>query len=123
MSSGYGPKGLSTFVSDERDDHAVEIEEEHQEVKAELDEGFFLVRVELSEDLGGVQKVLVFEDPAESHISTLFSHLAAELLSLSAPFMPVTRCEQVYVLLPIPYYKWQIQQQRQPVAVDEEQRG
>lgn len=36
------------------DDHAVEVEEEHDEVKAELDEGFLLVHVQLAENLGGV---------------------------------------------------------------------
>jgi hypothetical protein len=29
-----------TLVADESDNHAVEVEEEHQEVEAKLDEGF-----------------------------------------------------------------------------------
>ena len=70
------------LVADEGDDHAVEVEEEHDEVETELDERFLklvsagcksgtkvgaraylLVDVELSENLGRVQKVLVLEDP------------------------------------------------------------
>ena len=30
------------FIADQGDDHAVEVEEEHQEVEAQLDEGFLL---------------------------------------------------------------------------------
>lgn len=54
---------LSTFVSDKRDDHAVEVEEEHEQMEAELDERLFLVDVEFSEDFGRVEEVLIFEDP------------------------------------------------------------
>lgn len=50
------------LVAYEGDDHAVEVEEEHDEVEAELDEGFALVDVEFAEDLGGVEEVLVVED-------------------------------------------------------------
>lgn len=39
------------LVPDERDNHAIEVEEEHQEVKSEFDERF-LVRVRLTVDLG-----------------------------------------------------------------------
>lgn len=45
------------------DDHAVEVEEEHDEVKPELDKGFALVDVEFAEDFRGVEEVLVVEDP------------------------------------------------------------
>ena len=69
------------LVTDERDDHAVEVEEEHDQVVTELDERFLrnvrglassvggsvqsylLVNIELSEDLGRVKEVLVLEDP------------------------------------------------------------
>ena len=52
------------LVADEGDDHAVEVEEEHQQVETELDERLLLVYVQLAEDLGRVEQVLVLEDPA-----------------------------------------------------------
>ncbi len=36
---------LGSFVADEGDNHAVEVEEEHEEVESQLDEGF--LRAEL----------------------------------------------------------------------------
>jgi len=53
---------LSSLVPDQCNYHAVEIEKEHEEVEAELDEGLFLVDVEFAEDLGGVEEVLILED-------------------------------------------------------------
>lgn len=50
------------LVADKGDDHAVEVEEEHDQVEAELDERFLLMNVELSENLGRIQEMLVFED-------------------------------------------------------------
>lgn len=61
---------LTPLVSDKSDDHGVEVEEEHQQVEAELDEGFLLVHVQLPEDLGSVEQVLVLEDP----VGTLLAH-------------------------------------------------
>lgn len=49
------------LVPYQRDDHAVKVEEEHEEMKAELDEGFLLVDVEFAEDFGCVEEVLVVE--------------------------------------------------------------
>lgn len=89
LSAWFGSSSLVRLVADEGDDHAVEVEEEHDEVEAELDEGFLklvsaacksgrkvgaraylLVDVELSENLGRVQKVLVLEDPVSyEHMS------------------------------------------------------
>jgi hypothetical protein len=72
---------LVRLVADESDDHAVEVEEEHEQVETEFDEGFLcsvsalspgailrwvsdlLVYVELPEDLGCIQKMLVLKDP------------------------------------------------------------
>jgi hypothetical protein len=72
---------LVRLITNKGNDHAVEVEEEHQEMEAELDEGLLqilldtahltsemlttnpLVDVELAENLGRVQKVLVVEDP------------------------------------------------------------
>jgi hypothetical protein len=71
---------LVRFLLDQGDDHAVlvslsqtrlgnapvEIEEEHYEVEAELDERFLLMHVKLPEYLSRVEQVLVVEDPARS---------------------------------------------------------
>lgn len=57
---------LPRLVPDQGHDHGVEVEEEHEQVEAELDEGLLLVHVQLAEDLGRVEEVLVLEDPAMS---------------------------------------------------------
>lgn len=54
--------GLVRFVADQGNDHAVQVKEKHQEVETKLDERFLLVHVELAEDLGRIQEVLVLED-------------------------------------------------------------
>jgi len=77
---------LGRVVLDESNDHAVEVEEEHDEVETKLEERLLLVDVELAEDLGGVEKVGVLED-----------------------------------LLRVPGQEREVQDQRQPVAVDQEQ--
>lgn len=72
------------LIADQGNNHAVEVEEEHEEVEAKLDEGFLktrvrvshcaavcdlrnqtdlLVHVQLAENLGRIQKVLVLVDP------------------------------------------------------------
>lgn len=76
------------LVADQGDNHAVEVEEEHQEVEAQLDERFLggdrgsalrdsarrpnktnlLVHVQLAENLGRVQQVLVLVDPVTQTI-------------------------------------------------------
>ena len=35
------------LVTDKGDDHAVEVEEEHQEVEAQLDKGFLVLSVDI----------------------------------------------------------------------------
>lgn len=47
------------LVLNEGNDHAVEVEEEHDEVETELGEGFPLVYIQLAEDLGGIQEMSV----------------------------------------------------------------
>jgi TPP-dependent indolepyruvate ferredoxin oxidoreductase alpha subunit len=76
------------LITDQGNNHAVEVEEEHQEMEAELDEGFPLVDVELAENLSGVQKVLVVKD-----------------------------------LLSVVGEQRQVQDNRKPVAIDNEQEG
>ena len=105
---------LPTFVSDERDNHAVEVEEEHEEVEAEFDEGLLFVHVEFAEDLGGVEEMLVFEDPAEKHILAHHTHMTPAYIVFE-----VRGVGCVDILLPIPNHKRQIQQQRQPISINE----
>ena len=83
------------LILDQGDDHAVQVEEEHDEVEAELDEGFLwkgvsyngrrsrevkdgaegatnlLVDVEFPEDLRCVQKVGVVNDPTDVRLACL----------------------------------------------------
>jgi len=79
---------LCGLVADKCNNHAVEVEEKHEQVESELDEGFLFVDVELAEDLGSVKKVGVVND-----------------------------------LLDVPGKKRQVEDQGQPVAVDQEQEG
>lgn len=79
---------LVRLVTDQGDNHAVKVEEEHQEMETELDKRFPLVDIELPEDLSCVQKMLVIED-----------------------------------LLSIVSEKRQVQDNRKPVAIDNEQEG
>jgi hypothetical protein len=60
---------LSPLIPDKSDDHAVEVEEEHKQVEAKLDERLLLVHVKLPEDLRGVKQVLVLEDPVRRSVS------------------------------------------------------
>lgn len=53
---------LCGLVADQSNNHAVEVEEEHEQVEGELDEGFLFVYVELAEDLGGVEQMGVVDD-------------------------------------------------------------
>lgn len=73
---------LPTFVSDERDNHGVEVEEEHQQVETQLDERFFLVHVQFAEDLCCVEKMLVFEDSVSA-------------VSLCHSFVPLRICAPI----------------------------
>lgn len=85
---------LRRLVADEGDNHAVKVEEEHEKMEAELDkrllqrglasftwaplakeerimvvETDLLVDVELTEDLGGIEEVVLLEDPADRVVS------------------------------------------------------
>lgn len=51
-----------SLIADESHNHAVEVEEEHQEVETQLDERFLLVHIQLAENLGRIQQVLVVVD-------------------------------------------------------------
>jgi len=46
---------LMRLIADERHDHAVQIEEEHDEVETELDEGFLLMHIQLPKDLSRIK--------------------------------------------------------------------
>ena len=53
---------MTGLVPNERDDHGVEVEEEHEKVEAELDERLLLMNVEFAEDFGRVEEVVFLED-------------------------------------------------------------
>lgn len=82
MVARVGRERLGRVFPDESDDHAVEVEEEHDQMETKLEEGllcrlleklrsndghvaapYLLVDVELAEDLGRVEKVSVVDDP------------------------------------------------------------
>ena len=65
MRDRSGARLLVGLVLNEGNDHLVEVEEEHQQVEAELDEGLLLMNVQLPEDLGCVQQVRVLDDPRQ----------------------------------------------------------
>lgn len=48
-----------SLIADQSNNHAVKVEEEHQEAEAKLDERFLLVHIQLAEDLSRIQEVLV----------------------------------------------------------------
>jgi len=45
------------LVSDQSNNHAIKVKEEHAKMEAEFEEGFLLVYIQLSEDLSSVKKV------------------------------------------------------------------
>ena len=67
------------FVADEGNNHAVQVEEEHQQVETKLDEGFLvllihrslnmfgdaylLMNIQLPEDFCCIEQVVLLEDP------------------------------------------------------------
>jgi hypothetical protein len=53
---------LGRVLPDERDNHAVQVEEEHDKVEAKLEEGLLLMNVKLAEDLGRIKQVSVVDD-------------------------------------------------------------
>nr|POF02503.1 hypothetical protein CFP56_58134 [Quercus suber] len=113
---------LSALVTNERDDHRVQVEEEHEEVETEFYERFFLVDVEFAEDLGRVEQVLLVEDP------TMKIESAGRIVVLCPRKRLLKSQKQViffqrYSLLSVPRQQGQIQQQRHPVSVHQKQRG
>jgi hypothetical protein len=110
--------GLAPLISDQSNDHGVEVEEEHKQVETELDERLLLVHVKLPEDLRSVEQVLVLEDPV-GHIVSIHSFERQYPPSLQIAMEVLS--EQVDVLLCVPGQERQVQNERHPVAVDQEQ--
>lgn len=79
---------LGGLVSDKSNNHAVEVEEEHEQVKAKLEERFLLVNIELAEDLSRIEEMSVVDN-----------------------------------LLDVPAKERQVENERDPVTVDEEEEG
>jgi hypothetical protein len=111
---------LPPLVSDQSDDHGVEVEEEHKQVETKLDERLLLVHVKLPEDLRGIKQVLVLEDPVRrTTVSTyffVFCETARRLLREAESSELGS-----YVLLRVPCKEGQVENERHPVAVDQEQ--
>lgn len=76
------------LVPDQRDDHAVEVEKEHDQVEPEFDERLLLVPIQGAENFGSIQEVCIVED-----------------------------------LLDIESKQRQVQNQSDPVSVDQEQQS
>jgi len=113
---------LPPLVSDQSNDHGVEVEEEHKQVETKLDEGLLLVHVKLPEDLCGVKQVLVLEDPVRritvSASFFMYCKSVRCLLRQAESSGPGS-----YVLLCVPCKEGQVEDERHPVAVDQEQDG
>ena len=70
----------------------------------------FLVNIEFAENFSGVEKVLALKDPAGSHMSIRCPRAAFA-------------CSFEHVLLPVVGGKWQIENESQPVSIDQEEEG
>jgi hypothetical protein len=111
---------LVGLVADEGNDHAVEVEEEHQQVETQLDERFLaivstpqlawmravpkahlLMNVQLPEDLCCVEQVVLLEYPAAVSPSPFTSRWS-------------------HILLSIPSQEGQVKYKRDPVPIDKE---
>lgn len=101
------------LVPYQSDDHAVEVEEEHDKVEAELDEGFFFVHVQFPEYLRCVEEMLVVEDPV-----SLMLARGTQLVRCSDGERGGMRSS----LFRIVGKQRQIQDQSDPVSVDQEER-
>jgi hypothetical protein len=127
------------LVTDEGNDHAVQIEEEHEKVESQLDErllkshtqelaggsrgrcapnrpkgvaAYLLVHIQLAEDLGRVQQVLVVVDP-----------LGAENPRVSLArrkWHGSSWSTEGNLLLRIEGQKRQVQENCEPVSIDDE---
>jgi len=87
-------------------------------VEPKLDERLLLVAVELAENLGCVEEVLVFEDPIPKMSITIPSMPRKDPPSFSSRGGVGVR---LYALLPVIRQQRQIQQQRQPIPIDQKQ--
>lgn len=115
---------LVRLIPNQSNNHAVEIEEEHDKVEAELDERFLvetqfstkparpdvacaylLMHIQLAEDFSRIEQMLAVKDPAKS--DWLVPALAVMCGSL-----------WIYALLRIVGSKRQIEYYRQPVSID-----
>lgn len=103
--------------------HAVEVEEEHDEVEAQLDEALLFVHVELAEDLRGVEQVLLLVDSAGG--ANVWSAIALVACADGSAAREWTGSgkgkRQGDILLGVEDGKRQVEHKGQPVAVDEEE--
>lgn len=112
---------LVGLVADESNDHAVEVEEEHQQVETKLDERFL-------ENVSGPNSEVDGRDPT---FLWTFSFLKISVASSRWFFSKILSfvseasslsCH-IDVLLAVPCQEGQVENKRDPVSVDEEQEG
>jgi hypothetical protein len=91
-------------------------------VEGQLAERLLLVHIELAEDLSRVEQVLVLVDSVYPVLAAVVPRGVSHPMP-SHPIVCVYECEREIEssLLSVPRNQRQIQQQRQPVAIDQEQ--
>lgn len=111
---------LPTFISDQSHNHRVEVEEEHQQVESQFDKRLLLVDIEFAENLGRVEEVVLLHDPIipTCQYAAVFSPSCIHHSTLPANFGGIDVDDS---LLHIPPQKRQIQNQRQPIPIDQKQ--
>ena len=119
--------GLGRVLTDESDNHAVEVEEEHDEVETKLEER--LLRTQLAscrscaDCLDAFPTFLWMLSLRKISVASsrwVFSTILRN--KLASTFAPNSTGEN-NVLLCVPGNQRKVQNERQPVAVDEEQEG
>jgi hypothetical protein len=94
---------LGGLVSDKSNNHAVEVEEEHDEVETQLEE-----------------RLLFLVNTALSHVYVAYLLMDVEL---AEDFSRIEEMSVVNDLLDVPAKERQVENKRHPVAVDEEKEG
>jgi hypothetical protein len=118
------------LVADEGDDHAVEVEEEHEQVETELDEGFLCGVSSLRQCvcMRTIACKVPYRDARLTFLCTL-SFLKISVASSRCWFskiLPLSALSIVYslflhILLCVPGQQRQVQDERHPVTIDQKQ--
>jgi len=127
------------LVSDECNDHAVEVEEEHEQVETKLDERFLRIVSSLScmrsfsRDRSSaaisMRNLCIGVHTFLCTLSFLKISVASKrcwfssILSVSVHLPATVSVANLHILLGIPCHQRQVQDKREPVAVNEEEEG